>query len=895
MVSTAATAIQLSSFSVAQADRDLDPAAFIASAPTWYPAVVPGGVHESLIAAGVIEDPYTDTNEASVRWIEERDWWYRSTFPGVDADPGERHRLVFHGLDTVVTIWLNGEELGSHENQFRPAEFDVTDLLQAENEVLLRFTPPLAGRSIPPSVLAMNQALAKLYVPEGAAEAAAAAGAGDGGMPFEIESGPLSATLSLATTLRKATFSWGWDFGPRVASIGIWRPVELVRDAPVSIVGHHVAVSALRPGADGPRAFADVELRVRVDHGQPGLRARVKLVSPSGAMAEHEFPFAGDTASGGDSASPAGAASDGVTASTSVTVVNPELWWTHDLGTPNRYDVTIEVVQDRTVLARTTDRIGLRTIELDRQEDPEGGRLFRFVLNGVPVFSRGAAWVPASMLVGSVTDQRYRDLLTLARDGNMNTVRVWGGGVYENDAFYETTDELGILVWQDFMFACTDYPSHDERLRHEVELEAAYQVKRLRNRASLALWCGNNEVQMIHGGVFQSLEPGDWGWDFFNRVLPAAVDAEDGFTPYWPGSPFGEDPDDGFMAANGFRDGDRHAWEVWHGMSMTATPEQFESVGHSRLYRRYADDTGKFISEFGIHASPELGTLRRWVHDEDLAVHSPAFDAHNKDNPKDKHDPILEIVTGLPTTLDEYAQFTMVSQAEGLKFGIEHYRRRQPHCSGALIWQLNDAWPGFSWSVIDYDLVPKAGYHAARRAFAPVLASFRETASGVELWVSNSGIAAVRTTAVVSRVGFDGRTRSSETVEIDLGQGDSRVFWNGAAAADEILWVDAVDEAFPANRLLPGEVKDVPFESRGVESTVTRVDDTTATVEVRSDGYGFFVHLDSPAVGIQFSDNYFDLRDGETTTITVRGLSADTDLTGLVARPFVGALTTTAS
>jgi beta-mannosidase len=874
MISTAS--MPLTSFSVAEADRDLDPATFLASSPTWYPAVVPGGVHESLLAAGVIDDPYVDTNEASVRWMEERDWWYRASFANVTVETGERLRLVFHGLDTVVTIWLNGELLGHHENQFRPAEFDVTGLLGAENEILLRFTPPLAGRSIPPSVLAMNRALATLYMPEGAGEAAEAAGSAEGGMPFEIESGPLSATLSLATTLRKATFSWGWDFGPRVASIGVWRPVELVRETPATIVGHHVAVSRLRAASTASFASADVVLTVQTREAVPGLVARVALTAPSGRRVVHEFPFDGDTARA------------------RVVVHDPELWWTHDLGAPNLYDVRVETVRAGSVLTALDDRVGLRTIRLDRQRDPEGGRLFRFVLNDVPVFSRGAAWVPASMLVGSVTDEKYRDLLTLARDGNMNTIRIWGGGVYENDAFYEITDELGILVWQDFMFACTDYPSLDEDLQREVELEAAYQVRRLRNRASLGLWCGNNEVQMIHGGVFQSLEPGDWGWDFFNRILPEAVDAEDGFTPYWPGSPFGEDPDDGFMAANGFRDGDRHAWEVWHGMSMTSTPEQFDSVGRSRLYRRYADDTGKFISEFGIHASPELGTLKRWVNDDDLAVHSEAFDAHNKDNPKDKHDPILEIVTGLPETLDEYAQFTMVSQAEGLKFGIEHYRRRQPHCSGTLIWQLNDAWPGFSWSVIDYDLVPKAGYYFASRAFAPVLASFRETAAGVELWVSNSTAESVHTTATISRVGFDGRRRSSETIDVDLAPSDSTSFWNGPLADDEILWVDAVDGVFPANRVFPGEVGDMPFEGSGLESTIARIDETTVSVEIVGAGYNYLVHLDSPAPGVRFSNNYFDLRDGESATITVSGLPVGFDPDQLSAAPYIGALTTTA-
>ena len=258
---------------------------------------------------------------------------------------------------------------------------------------------------------------------------------------------------------------------------------------------------------------------------------------------------------------------------------------------------------------------------------------------------------------------------------------------------------------------------------------------------------------MIHVMGYRDLAPGGWGSVFFDDVLPAAVATHDGGVPYWPGSPYGEsaDGEDAVTAINGVLDGDRHAWEVWHGMDFGAGGGEFASVGESRLYRRYAADRGKFISEFGIHASPELATLRRWLPEDQLQVHSPGFDHHNKDNPKNKHDPLLEIVTGLPTTIEQYVDFTMISQAEGLKFGIEHYRRRQPHCSGTLIWQFNDVWPGFSWSVIDYAGVPKAGYHYARRAFAPVIASFCQGADGeLQLWICNSSAAPVSCDAEVT-------------------------------------------------------------------------------------------------------------------------------------------------
>jgi len=329
-----------------------------------------------------------------------------------------------------------------------------------------------------------------------------------------------------------------------------------------------------------------------------------------------------------------------------------------------------------------------------------------------------------------------------------------------------------VLIWHDFMFACTDYPSDETALVTEVTKEARYQVRRLRNRASMALWSGNNEVQMVHGFAYQGYEPGPWGYDFFYRVLPEAVEAYDGGVPYWPGSPWGEDPTEGWGACNGVLDGDRHAWEVWHGADFGAGGGPYETVGQARHYRRYGNDHGKFISEFGIHASPERSTLERWLPADELYVHSPAFDHHNKDNPKDKHDPVLEIVTGLPTSIDQYVDFTMVSQAEGLKFGIEHYRRREPHCSGTLVWQFNDVWPGFSWSIVDYDLVPKAGYHYVARAFAPVLASFRRDGDTLELWVSNSSIEPVRTSAVVTVACFDGGVDLRVEVPVELGPGD---------------------------------------------------------------------------------------------------------------------------
>lgn len=819
-------------FSLAEAPTGSEPADLAGA--DWIPAVVPGGVHESLLKAGRIEHPYIDRNEESIRWIEDRDWWYRAGFA---VDDAERIRLIFHGLDTVADVWLNGAHLGHHENMFRPAEFDITHAVAGDNELLVRFRPPLAGLVAPPSAVELGQRLGAVL--------------GDGvGLPE---------ALPLATLRRKATFSWGWDFGPRVPSIGIWRPVELVREAGAAITGHHIRTDAI----DGSAADLTVSVDVDVFGKDVGaLSAVVTLVGPAGGTHSVRVPI------------------EVTHGSAALRVERAELWWTHDLGTPALYRVTIDLeTDDGRTLDRRTDRVGLRTIALDQSADPEGGRLFRFVLNGVPTFARGANWIPADMLVGSVDEARYRELIGLARDANMTMLRIWGGGVYEHDAFYAVTDELGILVWQDFMFACVDYPGEDPALQREVTLEAGYQVRRLRNRASIALWCGNNEVQLVHGFAYQGYGPGNWGWDFFHRILPEAVSAFDGTVPYWPGSPWGEDESEGWMAANGVRDGDRHAWEVWHGFDFGAGGGPYDEPGQARHHRRYANDRGKFISEFGIHASPELSTLERWIPPTSLEIHSESFDAHNKDHPKNKGDAVLAIVTGLPTTMEQYVDYTMAAQAEGLKFGVEHYRRRQPHCGGTLVWQLNDVWPGFSWSVIDYDAVPKASYYALKRAFAPVVATFAETAAGLELWVSNSSASPVSTTAVVA---LPDRTFE---VPVSVDAGGSRCVWarSERLRAGEWAWVSG--DAFPTNRMFGGEVRDL--RSSDPQWTV-EVSGTTATVTLTAAGVVYQARVTAGVPGVRYSDNYVDLKPGDRTTITLTGLPAGYDPATLVVRGHIG-------
>jgi beta-mannosidase len=802
----------------------------------WIDVPVPGDVHQALIAAGRIPDPFYDRNELDCAWVEEREWWYRSRFTVHQAplQPDERLLLVFHGLDTYVTIWLNGEELGRHGNMFRPAVFDVSRSVRTDgpNTLALCFEPPLDHVSDVPA----------------------------------LSWGPVGGEETKRNLMRKAQFGFGWDWGPRLPTIGIWRPVELCRQRQAAIQGVHFATLDVDQRQD--RALVSVKVDVERFAGDQPLEIALALVPPGEAQA-----IAGQTLALTGSG-------PHLVAEATIPVEHPSLWWTHDLGEPSLYTLQVNLRQDGSDLEHVQQQVGIRTLELDQSPDPDepGTHFFRFVLNGVPIFARGANWIPASSFVGTLTAEDYEQLLTAARDANMNMLRVWGGGIYEHDAFYACCDQLGVLVWQDFMFACAPYPEDDPGFVDEVRAEARYQVRRLRNHPSLALWCGNNENQMIHHwtAIFQQQKQPLPGLLYYDEIIPEVVRELDGHTPYWPGSPYGG------PQPNSMAEGDVHDWHVWHGFPLSdevpanlaelfasgPTPEDVSFV-------HYAEDVGRFISEFGMHASPVYETLRRCMPSDQLYHHSPAMDHHNKDNPKNKGDNLMLTVTGLPKDLEEYIDFSMIAQAEGLKFGIEHFRRRKPHCSGTLIWQLNDCWPGLSWSILDYYGFGKAGYFYVKRVYAPVLASFKAVDDGqIELWLTNDLRHEVTDTLVIQLGTFAGGTVWEEQLQVRVPPNSSQVVWRAGtqrvtARPDHYLAVRSQDEVVPANRHFFAPVKDLERPVVEPEVTISSRGEHELLVYVHAPAYLYYVHLIVPDEHTRFSDNYFDLVAGESRTIVV--------------------------
>ncbi len=801
----------------------------------WLPADVPGDVHTSLVKAGRILPPFYNMNAETCQWVEEREWWYRATFwwPEDEARDAVRYLLRFDGLDTFATVYLNGAEIGRHANMFIAAEFDVGEHLRfgAANTLAVRFDPVVA-------TIGERPWIDDQWIPRN---------------PIRV-------------WVRKAQFSFGWDWAPRLVSVGIWQDVTLRRYQGARLRSIFFKTLEITPQA----AHVAVEVEAEQWATLPDLTAHVHLQRDAQSIA-HTAPLTTNNPGSSRHQSAIRIPQSAV----EFEVPEPALWWTHDLGEPALYNLTVELRAGNELLDIHRERVGIRTIAVDQSPDPEepGTRFFTFVLNSVKLFAKGADWIPADSFLSQVDKSHYRELLELAMAANMNMLRVWGGGIYEKNAFYQLCDELGILIWQDFMFACAPYPDHDPDFMAEVEREAEAVVRRLRNRPCIALWCGNNENDWIADQIHWQ-QPGYRypGWRINHELLPSIVERLDGTRFYWPSSPYGGNDH------NDEREGNRHNWQVWHGLVFPRRfgqrPERnFTPEGVSFLH--YAEDMARFVSEFGMHAAPMLETLRRNIPAAGLRLGSPELLYRNKDEPKDKGNHLMATCTGLPTTLEQYVDFSMIAQAEGLKFGIEHYRRRKFHCSGTLFWQLNDCWPGLSWSVLDYYLFPKAGYFYAKRAYAPVMASFKAEKDGsVSLWVVNDTLAEV-TDEVVWRLGtFDGQTLREEKLEIAVpANGVSRIAHISTSIlsgdpAQHYLYVHSVHGLFPDNRHFFVPIKDLkrPPARLRVEKIAT---DGSIEVRVASDVYAYFVKLTVPVEGTRFSDNYFDLFPGQEKVIRV--------------------------
>ncbi|UUZ79635.1 hypothetical protein LJK88_31625 [Paenibacillus sp. P26] len=519
----------------------------------WITAKVPGDVHSALIERKIIDNPYFGHNDAKSRWIEQKEWWYRTQFDYVKEEGGEeKHELIFEGLDTFATVFVNGLEIGKTDNMLMAHSFDVTRVLRhGKNTIAVKFDP--------------------LYLHH-----------------RDKEQFQWSSYTKERPWLRKAAMNFGWDWGPRMVTVGIWGKVRIER----KLWARLDSVFARTVSADEKEAVVRVDVEVTAFRPDYRRECEIRSLTRKGeAVASARIPVTGRTGS------------------VDLTVGSPRLWWTHDLGEPYLYELEVVLFSNGEEVDGYKKPFGIRTIKL-QLKDEEGRNAFAFVLNGVKLFAKGANWIPADHFIGAIPDSRYRDLIALSVDSNMNMLRVWAGGIYEKDVFYEECDRRGVLVWQDFAFANALFPDFNKDFMDNVRREAVYNVKRLRNYASLALWCGNNEIDWLYD---MKTSGGDitcpfYGESIYHELLPEVLEELDDSRAYWPSSPFGGND------ANDPDVGDRHNWQVWHGSVYPrkfGEPPLLDYSIQGVTFKNYKNDFTLFSSEFGMHASANRYTLEK--------------------------------------------------------------------------------------------------------------------------------------------------------------------------------------------------------------------------------------------------------------------------------------------
>jgi beta-mannosidase len=624
-------------------------------ASPWRSATVPGCVHADLRRHKAIPDPFWGTNELELQWIEERDWEYCASFQvpaGLLAE--ELVELVADGLDTVAAVHLNGRLVARTENMFIGWRWDVKPLLQAgRNEISIRFGSAMK--------------YIRTHRPEHD--------------PREFND-----PIGRSQVIRKQQCQFGWDWGPRFVTAGIWRDIRLEAWSSNRLDGVRVTQKHRKDGS----VLLTFEPELARKDATVDILGTVSLDGRVVAQIENQKS----------------------------NIENPRLWWPNGHGAQPLYHVELAVTDRQgRYLGRWSGRLGLRTLELDRHKD-KAGETFQFVVNGRPIFAKGANWIPAHSFVAGLTRADYARDLTSAAQAHMNMIRVWGGGIYESDDFYALCDELGLMVWQDFMFACSIYPA-DAAFRSSVRAEARHQVRRLRHHACLALWCGNNEIAQLNtlgspkGDLLASPKLRRDYEAVFHRLLPAEVAAHDSVTAYWPSSQWRSTFEDSVSRTathhHGEQRGDTHYWDVWHARHPVKDYEKWRF---------------RFCSEFGMQSYSSPATQATFCPPERSNVFGKLMENHQKNRAGNQI--ILDYVSRryrFPKSQDALIYLSQLNQAHCMQVGVEHYRRNMPHSMGALYWQLNDCWPVASWSSIEFTGRWKALHHAARRFFAPALVS----------------------------------------------------------------------------------------------------------------------------------------------------------------------------
>jgi len=811
-------------------------------AAAWQAARVPGVVQTDLLAAHLIPDPFYGDNESRLQWIGLTDWEYRTAFR-VDANTLQREHvdLVLDGLDTYADVFVNGQQVLTADNMFRRWRVPVRRLLKpGPNALRIVFRSPVT--LMIPKVKALPYILPSVSTAnEGNEE-----------------------NVATAPYTRKAAYQYGWDWGPRFITIGIWKPVRLEAWDGARIENLHIDQRKVT------RDLAELVANLEVESSTSQTATiRMRMTDPAGKVA-----FAWE-----DTKFPLNSGSNLIRQP--VRIPSPKLWYPAGYGAQDRYAVEAEVLINKTVAARAALKTGLRWVELRRATD-QWGKSFTFVVNGIPIFAKGANVIPFDSFPSRVTPAQQRQILEAARDAHMNMVREWGGGIYESDDFYDLCDELGLMVWQEFMFGGDMVPG-DPAFQQNVREEAIQQVKRLRDHPSVVLWCGNNEVEAgwqawsDRLAFKDSITPPqrERVWQdyvvLFHDIIKSVVEQYGAPTPYWPSSPSA-----GFEApANSQDDGDMHYWGVWHSL---------EPIGNYDL------QDPRFMSEFGFQSFPEMRTILSFAAPAELAIDSPVMMAHQKN-----HGGNERILTYMlreypePKDFAAFVYLSQVQQAEAIKVGAEHLRRNRPRTMGALFWQLNDCWPVASWSSIDYFGRWKALHYYARRFYGDLLVAPDAHDGGVDVYVVSDKQQATDGELRMRLLTLDGKTLLDKTQAVQIPPQSSAVYttvtdailtttWKqGSGGPDDTFLVfelKADGQTVSRNEVFFDHMRNLRLPLKPAIQSEFGGAGSEHTITLRSPVLARDVDLSFGDLDITLGDNFFDLLPNEPMMVKVSG-SAD--------------------
>ena len=808
----------------------------------WYPATVPGVVHTDLLQNKIIEDPFFRLNERGLQWIDKEDWVYETCFTlAADMMRKENMELVFEGLDTYADVYLNDECILKANNMFRRWSIPVRQYIREENNILkVYFHSPV-----------------KIDVPKWDA------------LPYQYpasndqsENGGLF-NKKISIFARKAGYHYGWDWGPRLVTSGIWRPVYIRAWSDLRI--NDVFIEQKEVGAG--RAVIAGHVELDADKDMDGVLVTITDEATGRVLGEWQADLKRGT--------------NRVTVD--FVLHKPKLWWSNGLGEPFLYRFRTDIIAGGELLDSKTERVGIRSLKVVHQPDKDG-HTFYIELNGRPVFAKGANYIPLDNFLPRVTPENYKRTILDAAGVNMNMLRVWGGGIYENDVFYDLCDEHGIMIWQDFMFACSMYPA-EGALLDNIHQEAVDNVKRLRNHACIALWCGNNECQDAWLGwgwkreiERQNKEYADKIWAQYRQqyhvTLPGVVREYAPGTFYWPSSPFAFEGE-----MSGTTDGDRHYWSVWHGKAPISD---------------YDSEKSRFFSEYGFQSFPEFESVKRYApYPEDWDIRSEVMMSHQRggDHANGLIETYLLNEYKKPRDFRAFLYMNHVLQGDAIKTAIESHRRQMPYNMGTLFWQHNDCWPVASWASRDYYGRWKAQHYYVRKAYDDILISPVVEGDDLKVYAVSDRLENTSGRLQLQVCQFDGTVVHHWGKSVGISGNDSRVCFSaplaklleGANRGTVYVRVDYTDKSGRVyhNNYCLGKQKDMDYPKVDLQTEVRSIEGGYE-VMVSSDKFARAVCLSVADNESVYSDNYFDVQPKSSVQVQVR--------TRLSAEAFNGSL-----